>query len=106
MQFTYGTTRLLLAVGIFVAAIATARPLGILHILGATITGISVAMIALVARRRDTVRIVRTLLCCGGGMLIAMFFCPAVHHDPGDEYFYGMAGAICGFIASLELAKK
>lgn len=103
MQSSFSITRLLVAVGVCAGAGVITEPLGVSRLLAAAVNGLPIAVIVLIARKRDIWPIVRMLLWCGGGALIAVFFSPAVQrpYDAGDEYIYGIAGAVLAFVTRL-----
>jgi hypothetical protein len=84
-----------------------AAPLGGSRVLAAAVNGLPAAIIVLMARRRDIVPIIRTLLWCLGGAVIGMLCCPAWQgrdfygYDCILQYTCGMAGAVMAFCVRL-----
>ena len=107
MRYSFSLLRLLLAIGALSAVLALTKPADLTGAVVAFVPGIALAVLVLVATRRDVAGILRSVAYCGTGTALGLLLCPSSRpqYEPPHQLPYGLAGAIlgaaCAFLVSV-----
>jgi hypothetical protein len=108
MPIQFSVPRLVLVAVVFAGAFWFTMPFGAWGVPFALLVAIPFSGIVLVAKTHDVIPMVRSLVFCGLGALIAVSLSPAIRppYQLGDEFGYMIVGAFVGWLIGLGIAPR